>query len=193
MSLLTRFNEEHLPSFHQSSGKFLLIGILLTILGIIAIGAAALTTFLSVIFLGTVLVIAGIFLLMDSFTFWRSKNGFLVHFLVSLLYFLAGVMLIANPIVGSVSITLLLGIVYVIAGIFRISFSSGVQSPHWGWTWFNGIITLLIGLLILTSWPASSLFVIGLFVGIDLVFIGLAYAMASCAGSKAMKAKKMAR
>jgi uncharacterized membrane protein HdeD (DUF308 family) len=191
--LLTKFSEEYLPHFHKSSGKFLLIGILLTLLGCAAIGAAAFTTFISIIFLGTVLVIAGIFLLMDSFTFWKNKSGFAVHLLISLLYFIAGVMLLANPLVGSLSITLLLGIVYVIAGIFRISFSSAVQTPHWGWTWFNGIITLVIGLLILTSWPASSLFVIGLFIGIDLVFIGLAYATASMAGRKAASGRKMAR
>jgi uncharacterized membrane protein HdeD (DUF308 family) len=142
MSLLTKFSEEHLPHFHQSSGKFLFIGILLTLLGCIAIGAAVLTTFISVIFIGTVLVIAGIFQLVDSFTFWRSKSGFAVHLLVSLLYLIAGIMLTVNPLVGSISITLLLGIIYVIAGIFRISFSSGIQTPHWGWIWFNGIITL---------------------------------------------------
>ncbi len=191
--LLTKFSEEHLPHFHKSSGKFLVIGILITLLGCIAIATAALTTFISVIFLGTVLVLASIFLLVDSITFWKKKSGFAVHLLISFLYFVAGVMLLANPLVGSLSITLLLGVVYVIAGVFRISFSSAVQTPHWGWTWFNGLITLLIGLLILMNWPASSLIVIGLFVGIDLVFIGLAYATMSLAGRKALSGRKMAR
>jgi uncharacterized membrane protein HdeD (DUF308 family) len=192
MSFLRKFSDEHLPSFQKSGRKFVFIGIILLILGCIAVSAAVLTTLISLIFLGVVLMVGGLMMLFDSMAFWRRKHGFFVHTLISLLYVAAGVALVVNPIAAAIPLTLLLGIFYIIAGIFRVSFASGVQTPLWGWAWFNGIISLLIGVLIITSWPASSLFIIGLFVGIDLIFAGWAYVMLGVAGRKSVK-KRMAK
>jgi uncharacterized membrane protein HdeD (DUF308 family) len=187
MSVLKKFNDEHLPDFHGRGKVFLVLGILLVILGLFAISVAMLTTFLSVILLGVLLFTSGLILFCDSFSFWRRKSGFVVHFLISLLYIAVGLLLIVKPVMASISLTLMLGIFYIIMGVFRISFASGVQTPSWGWAWFNGLIALAIGILIITSWPQSSFFIIGLFVGIDLVFAGLAYIMASLSGRNASR------
>jgi uncharacterized membrane protein HdeD (DUF308 family) len=188
MSLLIPFSEQYLPAFGKNSRRFFLWGIILFVLGCLAISAAAFTTLLSVVFLGFVIFFSGAVMAIDSVTFWWGKwNGFLIHILLAILYLGIGVMLIQNPIEGSVSLTLLLGIFYIIAGIFRIAFSSTLRVPRWGWGWFNGLITLILGILILTSWPASSLFIIGLFVGIDLLFAGWTYMMLGAAGKKLLK------
>jgi uncharacterized membrane protein HdeD (DUF308 family) len=100
---------------------------------------------------------------------------------MGILYVVMGAMLIYSPILGSISLTLLLGIFYLMIGMFRLGYSWSMKSPRWGWNLFNGILCLLIGVLILASWPGSSLFIIGLFVGIDLVFAGWAYVMAALA------------
>jgi uncharacterized membrane protein HdeD (DUF308 family) len=84
---------------------------------------------------------------------------------------------VTTPLVTSVSLTLLLGIFYTIVGISRIAFSSSVRLPQWKWGFSNGLISLLLGILILANWPDSSLYIIGLFVGVDLLFCGLAYVM----------------
>lgn len=177
-----------LSVFSKHSGWFLLWGILVTLLGLAAISAAFTATMISVIFLGILILIAGSIIIFDSFTFWWGKwSGFFWHLLMGVLYFAVGFLMIDNPILGSVSITFLLGVFYLIVGLFRIIFAASSRLPHWGWGFFNGLISLLLGVLILASWPGSSLFIIGIFVGIDLVFCGIAYIMA------AMTAKAMSK
>jgi len=167
-------------TLRKHSTFYLIWGIVLLILGIIAISAATVTTLISVIFLGFLLFICGVVIIIDSFTsWWHRWNGFWLHLIMGILYLILGVMLIKSPLLGSISITFLLGIFYIIIGAFRIFYSSSMRALRWGWVLFNGIITLLLGILILMSWPGSSLFIIGLFVGIDLLFAGWAYIMAA--------------
>jgi uncharacterized membrane protein HdeD (DUF308 family) len=175
-------------AFSKNSTWFYFWGAVLTILGIAAISASFVATMISVVFIGIVILIAGAVIILDSITFWWGKwSGFFLHFLTGLLYFAIGFMLIDSPVLGSVSITLLLGIFYLVVGIFRVTYALTARSPKWGWNFFNALVTLLLGVLILTSWPASSLFIIGLFVGIDLVFAGMAYLMAASSGRAYLK------
>jgi uncharacterized membrane protein HdeD (DUF308 family) len=60
----------------------------------------------------------------------------------------------------------------IVSGIFRIVGSLMSRFPHWGWIFFGGVVDLLLGILIWRHWPATSLWVIGLFVGIDVIFNG---------------------
>jgi uncharacterized membrane protein HdeD (DUF308 family) len=177
--------DQHLSAYSQNAGKFFLWGILLMMLGVLAISTCTFTTLVSVMVLGFFLLFAGCVVILDTFTFWHGRDhGFVLHLLAGILYLAAGLLLLSNPIEGSISITFLLGVIYTVLGLTRIFFSTALRLPYWGWTLSNGIITLLIGILILMSWPASSLFIIGLFVGIDIFFCGLAYTMASVAASK---------
>lgn len=177
---MNRLSNQDMSLFGRHWGWFFLWGVLLAALGIFAIGASVLTTIITVIILGCLLLISGVIVILDAFSFWRGKGGsFFLHFLMGILYLIAGGILIKNPLEGSLSLTLLLGMFYLILGAFRISYHMTMQMVSWGWGLFNGVITLLIGLLILANWPASSLFIIGLFVGIDLFFCGLAYIMAA--------------
>ncbi len=182
MSLSMRFTDLHLPDFGKHWGRFLVWGIVLVILGIAAISASTFATLLSVVVLGFLIFFSGIVILLDTFSFWWSRWGsFWLHLIVALLYIAVGIILIMNPVEGSISLTLVLGIFYLIIGAFRIIFSSTARSPQWGWSLFNGFITFLLGILILASWPASSLFILGLFIGIDLVFLGWTYVMTALA------------
>lgn len=177
-----RFQQMYLSAFAQNSTWFLFWGVILAALGVLAVSAAAFTTLLSVVVLGFIIFIGGCVMLLDTITFWRGKAGsFLIHLIFSLLYLAVGFILISNPEEGSVSLTFLIGIFMLIAGIFRIATYTLVRMPRWGWGFLNGIVTLLLGILILNSWPESSLFIIGLFVGIDLFFIGWFYIMAALA------------
>lgn len=182
-----RFNDSYLSDFSKQWSLYFLWGIFLTILGILAIGAAAFTTLVTLFVLGLLLLIAGVVLFIDTFAFWWGKwNGFFLHFILALLYIVVGIMVIKQPMAASISLTLFLGIFYVIIGLYRIFVSSGIRSPRWGWALFNGVISLLLGVLILSSWPASGLFIIGIFIGIDLVFSGWTFIMAALA-ARALK------
>lgn len=166
--------------FKNHSGFFLTLGIILSVLGLIAISASTATTLVTVVFLGFFLVIAGILVIVDTYTFWWKKwRGFFWYWVLGFLYIGIGVTLIVNPIASSVSITFLLGIFYLIVGFFRTVYSFYLRTPRWGWIFLNGLISILLGILILSAWPASSLFIIGLFIGIDLLFCGLSYIMAA--------------
>lgn len=157
---------------------FFIWGVSLVLLGVVAIGASTLATLVSVIFLGFIIFFAGLVVIIDTLTFWRNKwPGFPLHLIMGLIYAGVGLFLIAKPVEGSISLTLLLGVFYICLGAFRLASTISMRLPHWGWSFLNAVITLFLGMLILSGWPASSLFIIGLFVGIDLVFAGWAYIM----------------
>lgn len=168
--------------FHANWNWLFLWGILLVILGCAAISAASLMTIVSVIFLGCIILIGGIVILFDTFKLWwgsGSWGSFLLEFIMAVLYIVVGIMLIKNPVSASVSLTFLLGLFYLVIGLFRIIYAlaSGMPSP--GYSVFSGFISALLGILILANWPTSGLFIIGLFIGVDLLVIGLTYIMTS--------------
>lgn len=182
MGFSAQARDMYILDFKRNWGKFLLWGIILSILGLIALSIATFTTLVSVILIGSLLVISGIVVLIDSITFWRKKTGFGAHFFSGMLYTLAGIILIANPVSGSISLTLILGICYTFVGLFRTMNALNTHLYRWKLRLLNGAITLLIGLLIMVSWPESSLYIIGLFVGIDLLVVGWVYIMSAIMG-----------
>lgn len=180
-SIFVRTNP-YLGAFSKNWAWFFVWGLLLVILGFVAVSAATFTTLVSVVFLGIVILMSGLVMAIDCFTFWWGKGGgFFLHLLMSLLYIFAGAMLIHSPLQASIPLTLFLGIFYIIIGTSRLLYSSWMQTPNWGWNFLNGLLALLLGILIITQLPSSALYIIGLFVGIDLVFCGLAYLMVAVA------------
>jgi uncharacterized membrane protein HdeD (DUF308 family) len=180
---------QKLPTFSHFWHRFFIFGIVLTLLGAFAIYTATSTTFLTVMLIGFFIFCSGAVMVFDTLTFWRGKwSGFSLHFILALLYLYVGIILIKNPVQGSISLTFLLATFFIVAGICRMAFYSLLQTPQWGWGFLNGIITLLIGILIMNSWPSSSLFVIGLFVGIDLVLCGWTYMMSALAAKQLVRA-----
>lgn len=188
MNSQSPFTPKNLITLKSHWGWFFVLGLALIVLGVFAIGAAFFTTILSVILLGIIIAIAGIAILLDTFqSWWNEWGGFFLHLIIGLLYIAAGTLLINKPLLGSISITLLLGIFYTIVGISRLISYSTWKTTHWGWGFFNGLISLLLGVLILANWPSSSLYIIGLFVGIDLLVVGWTYMMISLAARNYMK------
>jgi uncharacterized membrane protein HdeD (DUF308 family) len=166
--------------FSKNWGWFLFWGLILIFLGVVAIFSATATTLISVMLLGVILIISGIVMAINAFISWRHRWGSLFfHLFMGILYLIAGILLVNRPLLGSVSITLFLGVFYLIIGGIRIFSSLSARFGNWGWSLFNGIITLLLGILILANWPASSLFIIGLFVGIDLLILGWTFVIGS--------------
>lgn len=159
---------------------FLILGIAMVVFGTIAIGWSCIATVtVTVVWLfGFFLLGGGIAAIVNSF--WVGRwSGMLVHLLVGVLYTLVGFLIIDQPETATVQLTLLIAIFLMVSGIFRIIFSMSERFNGWGWVLLNGGISFLLGLMIYKQWPASSLWVIGLFVGIDLIFNGWAWIMLS--------------
>lgn len=182
MSLLSRFSDTHSNDFAKNWRAFLFIGIAMVVLGVVAIVASVFTTLLSVVLLGCILMLSGVMMGLDSMTFWRGKrSGFILHVLFALLYTYVGYIFIRYPVEGSMSLTFLLGLVFILAGLSRAAFFTMYKMPNWGWGLLNGLVSFILGVFILMSWSSASLFVIGLFIGIELLFVGWSYIMSALA------------
>jgi len=155
---------------------FLLLGIALIILGSACIVDPLITTLASVFFLGFVLMAAGITQIVSSF--WAGKwSGMLIHILIGILYVVVGYMIVDAPVINMVVITKVIAIFLIVGGIFRIVSALAVRFPDWGWALLNGGVTLLLGVIINRQLPEAALWVIGLFVGIELLLNGWAWVM----------------
>lgn len=161
-----------IPDIKNYWGWFLAIGILLIGLGMLAIGYANWATEFTVILLGIVLIGAGILQIASGF--YASRwTGFSLSMFLGLFYIIAGVVSIVKPVDGALALSLLIAALLLVGGAFRLITALRYRFENWGWVVFNGVITMLLGILILAEWPASAVWVIGLFVGIDLLFVGL--------------------
>ena len=86
-----------------------------------------------------------------------------------------------HPLQAAIEMTLIISIFLMVSGIFRTIFAISERFNGWGWVVFNGAITFMLGLLIYRQWPLSGLWVIGLFIGIDLLLNGWAWVMLAVA------------
>jgi uncharacterized membrane protein HdeD (DUF308 family) len=160
----------------RNRGWFLALGIVQIILGMIALGSSVFATIVSVAIFGWLLLIGGV--LAIGHAFWeRQWNGFFIDLLTGVLYAIVGFMIISNPVEAAVGLTLLIALFLLMGGIFRIVAALVGRFEHRGWLLLNGVITLLMGIMIWRQWPLSGLWVIGLFVGIEMIFYGWSLVM----------------
>ncbi len=157
---------------------FLALGIAMVVLGTIAIGDAVVATEAAIVLFGFLLLAGGIAEIVSSF--WAGKwSATLVHLLIGVLYTIVGLMIIEAPERSAIQLTLIIAFFLIFGGIFRIVFALHERFTGWGWVMLNGAVSLLLGFLIYKQWPYSGAWIIGLFVGIELIFNGWAWIMLS--------------
>lgn len=159
-------------------GWFLALGILEIILGTVAIGATPAATVVTVVFFGWLLLIGGVSSVVHAFL-RRHWRGFFLEVLTGVLYIVAGFFMVAEPLAAAAPLTLLIAMFLLIGGIFRIVVALSRHIDHWPWVLLNGVITLALGIMIWRQWPGSALWVIGLFIGIEMIFYGWSLVMLS--------------
>jgi len=162
-------------------GWLLGLGILLSVLGLLLIAAPALGTLAIDLLVGWFLIIGGIAQLIHAFM-EKAWRGFLLELLSGLLYLVVGILLVFYPMAGAQALTIFLAAFLMVEGIVRIAMAMRVRPAQgWGWLLFGGIVTVILALLIWMQWPASALWVIGLLVGINLLFTGWSLTMMAIA------------
>lgn len=167
-----------LQSLREQWCWFLALGIAMVVFGTIAIGSACIATVATTWLFGFLLLAGGISEIVSSF--WAGRwSGTLTHLLIGILYAVVGLMIVDHPANAAVQLTLIIAIFLVFSGIFRIVFALSERFTGWGWVLLNGAVSLLLGMLVYKQWPASGLWIIGLFVGIELIFNGWAWIMLS--------------
>jgi uncharacterized membrane protein HdeD (DUF308 family) len=158
---------------------FLALGIFSIVLGSFALAFVAIATVASIFFLGFLLLAIGFVEGIHAFKARKTEEGnpFFFRLLAAVLYAVVGALFIVNPIASAASLALLLGAFFVAGGVFRIIGASVLHFRNWGWVVFNGVVTLMLGVIVLTSWPVSGLWVIGLLVGVEMVINGWSWAL----------------
>jgi uncharacterized membrane protein HdeD (DUF308 family) len=153
-------------------GWIVALGVVYLVTGLIALGSVMMATVASILVVGVMMIVAGVAEVINAFQV-KGWGKFLLWLLLGALYIVAGFVTFENPLLAAALLTLVLGAALVASGVMRIILAFGMkQEMPWIWVALSGLITLLIGLIILAHWPVSSLFVLGLFLGIDLVMAG---------------------
>jgi uncharacterized membrane protein HdeD (DUF308 family) len=168
----------------QYWGWFLAFGIGVLVLGIAAVVRAVTATVASMLFFGWLLVLASGIEIAQAVMVGHWA-GFFQHLLAAVLFGITGLLIVMRPVISAEVATVFMAMFFLIGGLFQLIGSVAIASPGWGWQAADGVITFLLGLLVLAQWPASGLWVIGLFVGIDLIFYGCAW-IALALGLRAM-------
>lgn len=174
------FNIAAKKALKEGANWSFVFGIGLVLLGSLALVFSVATTLFSVIYLGVLLTIAGAFEAFKSFKI-RTWGSFFLHLLLGILYIIGGIYILAYPTLSAMTLTLLLAYLLIAIGIVRIIASLFSSIPYRGWALFNGVLTTILGFLIWYEWPVSGLWAIGAFVGIDLLFTGIAWIVISAA------------
>ena len=163
-------------ALHQHWKLYLGEGILLLILGLIAIVIPPLATLAVTILFGWLFLLSGIIGLIT--TFWmRSAPGFWWSLASAALAILAGGYLLAQPIAGALSLTVVLIAFFIIEGIASIMFAidhRGELSGQWGFMLVSGIVDLVLSVMLIAGLPSTAVWALGLLVGINMVFGGMA-------------------
>lgn len=160
-----------LDELKKRAAGFVGLGILLVALGVLALTWAMAFTIASVLFFGFLMIVGGVLQVVHSLLS-RSWGGHFLDLLIGLLNVSVGLMIVGNPGAAAVALTLLIALFLILGGVFRVALAATIPFHHVGWLLLHGVISLLLGVLILQQWPLSGLQVIGLFIGIDMLFNG---------------------
>jgi uncharacterized membrane protein HdeD (DUF308 family) len=158
----------------QYWGWFLVFGIGLVLLGVAAMARSVTATLVSMLFFGWLLVLAAGIETAQAVMVGQWA-GFFYHLLAAILFGVTGLLLVMSPAISAEVLTVVMAMFFIIGGLFQLIGAFAVSLPGWGWQAADGIVALVLGLLVLAKWPASGLLVIGLFIGIDLIFYGAAW------------------
>jgi uncharacterized membrane protein HdeD (DUF308 family) len=174
----TRSSPDHslaLQPLRAKWGWIVALGAVYVIVGLVALGSIVTATAATVLLVGAMMVVAGLTEVFNAFQM-RTCGKFALWLLLGALYIFSGVITFQNPLLAAVLLTFLLGLALVVSGAMRLILAFGMkESAPWIFVAISGVVTLLLGLVILARWPVSSVYVLGLFLGIDLVIAGASW------------------
>jgi uncharacterized membrane protein HdeD (DUF308 family) len=190
---LTSVQDTMFGALKKNWGWLLALGITSIVLGTLGFYMTFAFTLTSVLFFGVLLLVGGVFQLAQAFT-CKGWKAVLWHVLIGLLYVAAGIDIIADPVRASAVLTLVLAGILIAVGVSRIIMSFQIRAAVDGWYWslLSGVISIVLGGMIIAQWPESGLWVIGLFVAIELVFNGWSTIFVALAARRAARAQPVA-
>ncbi|CZG74109.1 TPA: HdeD family acid-resistance protein [Legionella pneumophila subsp. pneumophila] len=169
------FYQPPVDELKRNWGWILGFGIFFLILGCVGLGMVVGLTLVSMFFFGALLIVGGISHIIDVFKY-KEWKGMIWQALIAVLYIAAGCIVLYDPFLASTLITAFLAAVLIVIGLTRMIMAFALKdSKGWGWLLLAGITAMILGILILMQWPVSGLWIIGLFIAIELIVTGWTY------------------
>lgn len=156
----------------------MVVGIVMVVLGIVAITLSVAATYATMLFLGMVIAIRGIFELLYALRLYHHE-GFYRLLFGGVLSVVVGLLLLSSPGLSAAALTLFIAAFMVVGGLFRSIAVPLEHGPHWAIELVAAVVTLLLGLWLLSGWPTTALWFIGLLLGIEILVTGVALTMSS--------------
>ena len=176
------------PAPGLSSGWSLALGIVLVIAGGVALLFPVMAAVAASLYIGWFALIAGAIAIVVAIR-TRGEPDFGWRLLMGVVYVVLGLILVANPIAGAVSLAIFVAAMMAALGIVEVALALRIKPRRgWGWVLANGILSLVLAILIAIGWPLGSLVLIGYLVGFQIITCGVARIAVALASSKAAPA-----
>ena len=154
-------------------GWLMFMGLVLVVLGCIGLYMTGMLTLVSIFYIGIMLLAGGVLMLIDAFRAegWKAKFWAI---LLSLIYAISGCVMIVDPAASAIWFTLFIAVFLLASGVARIiiGFTVRKEVSSWAWTVFSGVVSIIFAVLIYNAWPFSGLWVIGMYVAIEMLLQG---------------------
>jgi len=172
-NVMIHFSEQERENLTDMSRWFKGIGIAVLTIGILAVILPHIATLAVEILVGIVLIVGGVMYLAHAFQVSKWHNITWEVFTAAL-FLLTGILFLANPFSGALALTVLLGLFFLIHGGFKVLFAMAWRRrPGWGWILASGSLSLILGIMVILGLPGTAVWLIGLILGIDLIFTGI--------------------
>jgi uncharacterized membrane protein HdeD (DUF308 family) len=166
-------------SFNLKWGWILALGIALIVLGTIAMGDTLAVTLVSVLLIGWLLLVSGVFHVIHLIQHTEVRSFW--NILGTLCDFLAGFYMVSHPALGALTLTLVLAAFLLVSGVTRLVAVFQANMPHKFWPVLNGVLSIVLGIALWVHWPWTGLWFIGFAIAIELIFRGWAWVMVALA------------
>ncbi len=171
-------------AIQKNSGSLIFLGVLQLILGFIALTFVGLTTLVSVVYLGALFVVGGV---VEAYVgIQKRQDGHMAaHLIFGVLYAVCGVLITLDPMGNAVFLTMMIAVLFLVSGLVGLVGSLIERGPHWLWFTFLGLVTIVLAVCILRTPLESSIWLIGTFVGIQMLMKGITFINLGLIGRKA--------
>ena len=176
-----KINDEVFGELKKNWAWMLSLGIVMVILGVIGLGMTVLFNEIVVMYFGFLLLFGSGVQLMQAFRA-EAWKGRVWHVLIALVYIVGGIIAVTEPVIAGMTLALLIAWTLIVIGVLRLFMALQMRGANgWLWTLLGGVLSVVLGVMIINEWPQSGLWVIGLFVAIEILFAGWSQIMIALA------------